>query len=359
MDGRLLRPDHGGVRWERVAAAIAAVGVLAGCGGGREVTTAGGGACSVPPTGSEDVAPPLEGLSTTTSATPGQRPTTTASAPAGGQLALQRMVDEYGATQAEFTRRLPLKDGRIRVGFRAHVSEHRAALAERTHGGALDVVADPFVGEAADAVQAAVPEGALLGSSDGLGLFDLRLRAGNEALAAKLYDRFGGEALRISTGRIAVAPPGCPGEPPPPSTCGLLTADEPAAAGVQVTVDLPATLTKNGVARGKLTVRNTSGHAQAGLQLPRDLVGYLVHPGTRTAVTGGYAPTFGFDGSNIVGGDLPVGGAETVDVSVEAGACDGPSSAVPTGRYGVRIAVRLREDGPTVLSPEAPIEVRG
>lgn len=188
------------------------------------------------------------------------------------------------------------------------------------------------------------PDGYSIG--DGRDTVDVTLAPGREAFAASIVRRFG-DAVRIHVGPFLYVPRGC-GAQPVPQPCPDLVGDAPSTAGLRLKViaDTPH-IRVSQTGRARLEVRNV-GTTDFSIDSGIPIRGSLVRPGTEHVV-GVYAGGIAGVGGGV---RLAPGETDTIDAFFGAARCDGgPGSALPPGRYGLRIV--LTPEGPpdAVLSP--------
>ena len=253
---------------------------------------------------------------------------------------------------------------RIRIWVTDHVYEHAAAVAALLeHPERVDIatasvghtelqtIADTIVADA----QANPTAFTTFNTGTAGPVIAFGLAPGQETLADQYINRWGA-AVRISVGGVPYVPEGC-GPQPSPRACANMTGDDPADAGLalSLTTDTP-TIKQSAYGHAALTVTN-NGNATFHINADDPLDGNLVYPGTlRVASIDGSSRGVG------VGADLAPGQSVTLNVAFSATRCDGQSgSAAPPGIYGLRVALTQHTDdgstAPTYLSPEIQITV--
>jgi len=179
------------------------------------------------------------------------------------------------------------------------------------------------------------------------------MNAGLEELAARYAERFG-SGVRITLGGHAYLPAGCGPRVAPP-LCPDLVGGDPKELRLTLAVvaDTP-TITAAQTGKARLVVHNL-GARRFAIDTGGPIVGSLVLPGTRSVV-GRWSGVLAGVGGGV---DLTPGKAGAIDVFFGASRCDGqPGSALPPGRYGLRVVLAPGRAGePRLLSGETFITV--
>jgi hypothetical protein len=174
------------------------------------------------------------------------------------------------------------------------------------------------------------------------------LLPGREPLASKVLAQFG-DIVEIEIGETVYC-----GGPGISRRCDDLPGTDALPPGVSLTLRLDKSSIKaTEPLGGELEIRNDSPtlfEIDPGQPLTAD----IVRPGTRTVV-GTYSGAIAGTGYNL---RLRDGQSEKIDVFVGTSRCDGErGSALPPGRYGVRVGIGENEGPPGYLAPEVAVTI--
>lgn len=174
------------------------------------------------------------------------------------------------------------------------------------------------------------------------------LLPGREALASRVLARFG-DIVEIEIGGTAYC-----GAPATSPRCGDLSGTDalPAGLSLSLRLDRSSIQATEGLG-GELVIRNDSPTLFV-MEPGRPLTAEIVRPGTRIVV-GTYTGAVGGTGYNL---RLRNGQTDKIGVVVGTSRCDGePGSALPPGRYAVRVGIGHNEGPPGYLAPEVPLTI--
>ena len=174
------------------------------------------------------------------------------------------------------------------------------------------------------------------------------LLPGREALASRVLARFG-DIVEIEIGETVYC-----GGPGTSRRCDDVPGSDALPPGLSLNLRLDRSSIKatEGLG-GELVIRNDSPTLFE-MEPGQPLMAEIVLPGTRTVV-GTYSGAIAGTGYNLT---LRNGQSDKIDVIVGASRCDGePGSALPPGRYAVRVGIGHNEGEPGYLAPEVPLTI--
>lgn len=185
---------------------------------------------------------------------------------------------------------------------------------------------------------------------NGANAIGLELLTGREQLASQVLARFG-DIVEIKVGETAYC-----GAPGTSRTCEVLPGTDALPPGLGLSLRLEASSIKaTDRLSGELVIRNDSPTIFE-METGQPLVAAIVRPGTRTVV-GTYSGAIAGTGYGL---RLSNGQSDTIRVIVGTSRCDGErGSALPPGRYGVRVGIGHNEGPPGLLAPEVPLTILG
>jgi hypothetical protein len=185
---------------------------------------------------------------------------------------------------------------------------------------------------------------------NGANSISVDLLPGREPLASQLLARFG-DIVEIEIGETTYC-----GGPAISRRCDELPGTDALPPGLSLSLRLErSSIRATEGLGGELTIRNDAANLFE-MEPGQPLTAEIVSPGTRTVV-GTYSGAIAGTGYGL---KLSNGQSDTIRVIVGTSRCDGErGSALPPGRYAVRVGIGHNEGAPGYLAPEVPLTIVG